>query len=534
MQVPSSCRRVVRRFGFLLSAGVLLAALPVLADSTSRLVPIVLDVFSGTAHFTTELELTNAEPNAVNATLTYTASLGSGSGSVPVTLAAGRQLDIPDALAYLRGKGLPIPSGSAGQQGGTLLVAFDNVSPLELVSATARTTTATGAPQPVGSAGLAYRGLTPTEQTYPGIPLIYGLRTNATDRSNVAVYNSSPSTPIDFKVTAFSGSGDGQSKVLREALTVGPLGWAQLSFGESGFSTGWVEVDAPCLGEAGCPGRAYGVINNNITNDGSYINPVSGDFTVGGNVDVPALVEAGAFRSELILSNSADHSQLFRLTYHESANAAGGSGIVTLTLGPAEQRIIPNAIQFLRDNGVPLAPAGSGSFVGSLYVECPDSDVREMYAGARTASQSTAPQGGQYGLFSPEMVINQACYTEDAYIFGLRADGTNRSNVAVFNFDDGDPTTDGPAVLYLQVYDGDAGGAPAGAPEVVTVNPFEWKQVNNILALKGVRNGWVKVFSPDGLPGHSWAAYGVINDGGGPGQRTGDGAYIEMEKRAHQ
>ncbi len=507
------------------------AAQPAVAASTTRLVPIVLDVFSGTAHFSTELSLTNAEPNGVNVTLRYTASLGSGSGTVPVFLASGRQLVIPDVLAYLRGNGLQIPAGSSGQQGGTLLVTFDGVSANEMVSATARTTTATGAPQPVGSAGLAYRGLNPSEQTYPGIPLIFGLRANATDRSNVAVYNSSTTTAIDFRITAFSGSGDGQSKVLRDALTVGPLGWAQVSFGESGFSNGWAEVVGPCLGPDGCPGRAYGVINDNVTNDGSYINPVSGDFS--STVNIPALVEAGAFRSELLLSNSANHPQVFRLNYYESVNPAGGSGVVTLTLGPAEQRIIPNAIQFLRVNGVRLAPAGSGSFVGSVYVEVPGSDIREIYAGARTASQSPAPQGGQYGLFSPEVVIAQAAFTEDGYIFGLRADENNRSNVAVFNFSDGSPTTDGPAVLSLQVYDGDAGGAPAGTPEVLTVGVSEWKQVNNILAIKGVRNGWVKIFNPAGLPGHSWAAYGVINDGGGPGQRTGDGAYIEMEKRAH-
>ena len=502
---------------------------PLVADTTSRLVPIVLDVFSGTAHFTTELSLTNAEPNTVNVTLRYTASLGTGSGTVSDTLARGRQLVIPDVLDYLRGKGLPIPAGSSGQQAGTLLVTFDGVSRRELISATARTTTATGAPQPVGSAGLAYRGLNPDEQIAAGIPRIFGLRANATDRSNVAVFNSSPSTPVDFNITAFSGSGDGHSKVLREALTVGPLGWAQVSFGDSGFSNGWVEVTAPCLGAAGCPGRAYGVINDNITNDGSYINPVSGDFTVGGFVNIPVIVEAGAFRTELLLSNSANHSQIFRLNYHESVNPAGGSGVVTVTLGAAEQRIIPDAIQFLRANGVPLAPAGSGSFVGSVYVEIPNSDVREAYAGARTASQS--PAGGQFGLFSPEMVSNQAAFGDDGYFFGLRADENNRSNVAVFNFSDGSPTTDGPSVLSLQVYDGDAGGTPAGSPEIVTVNVFEWKQVNNILALKGVRNGWVKINHPPDVFGHSWAAYGIINDGGGPGQRTGDGAYIEMEKR---
>jgi hypothetical protein len=516
--VPASSliHRLIRRRA-LLVLGVALSASPVRANSTTRLVPIVLDVFSGTAHFTTELSLTNAEQSGVNVTLRYTASLGSGSGTIPVFLSPGRQLVIPDVLAYLRGNGLPIPAGSSGQQGGTLLVTFDGVSPNEMISATARTTTATSAPQPVGSAGLAYRGLNPTEQTYPGIPLIFGLRNNATDRSNVAVFNSSTTTSVDVKMTAFSGAGDGQSKVIREALTLSPLGWAQVSFGgESGYSNGWMEVVGPCLGPDGCPVRAYGVINDNVTNDGSYINPVSGDFS--STVNIPALVEAGAFRSELLLSNSATHSQVFRLNYQESVNPAGGSGVVTLTLGPAEQRIIPDAIQFLRDNGVPLAPAGSGSFVGSVYVEVPGSDIREIYAGARTASQSPAPEGGQYGLFCPEVVIDQAAFSQDGYIFGLRADENNRSNVAVFNFNDGSPTTDGPAHLSLQVYDGDAGGAPAGTPEVLTVNPHEWKQINNILALKGVRNGWVRIFHPTGVPGHSWAAYGVIN---------------EMEKRPH-
>jgi hypothetical protein len=517
----------------------MLSALPVLADSTTRLVPIVLDVFSGTAHFTTELSLTNAEPNAVSVALRYTASLGSGSGTVPVSLAAGRQFVIPDVLAYLRANGLAIPSGSSGQQGGTLLVTFDGVSPRELISATARTTPATGAPQPVGSAGLAYRGLNPNEQLAAGIPLIFGLRANATDRSNVAVFNSSTTTSVDVKMTAFSGAGDGQSKVIREALTLSPLGWAQVSFGgESGYSNGWMEIVGPCLGPDGCPVRAYGVINDNVTNDGSYINPVSGDFTVGGFVNIPVIVEAGAFRSELLLSNSANHSQVFRLNYQESINPAGGKGVVTVTLGPAEQRIIPDAIQFLRTNGIALAPTGSGSFVGSLYVEIPNSDIRETYAGARTASQSPASSGGQFGLFTPELVENQEAIGDSGYIFGLRADENNRSNVAVFNFANdplhpvGQSPTDGPSELSLQVYDGDAGGTPAGTPEIVTVNPFEWKQVNNILALKGVRNGWVRIqLVQDTSSNHAWGAYGVINDGGGPGQRTGDGAYIEMEKR---
>jgi len=42
--------------------------------------------------------------------------------------------------------------------------------------------------------------------------------------------------------------------------------------------------------------------------------------------------------------------------------------------------------------------------------------------------------------------------------------------------------------------------------------------------LLGVKNGWVKINRTSGLG--AWGAYGVVNDGSAPGQRTGDGAYI--------
>jgi hypothetical protein len=48
------------------------------------------------------------------------------------------------------------------------------------------------------------------------------------------------------------------------------------------------------------------------------------------------------------------------------------------------------------------------------------------------------------------------------------------------------------------------------------------------LATVGVRSGWVKITRSSGTS--PWVAYGVINDGGHPGERTGDGAYVPMVK----
>ena len=59
-----------------------------------------------------------------------------------------------------------------------------------------------------------------------------------------------------------------------------------------------------------------------------------------------------------------------------------------------------------------------------------------------------------------------------------------------------------------------------------TLAPGGWFQFTNLLAAAGVQNGWVLVRRIAGTA--PWIAYGVINDGGAPGERTGDGAYVPM------
>jgi photosystem II stability/assembly factor-like uncharacterized protein len=487
-----------------------------LSPRAERLVPIALDVDTGRAHFTTELTLTNRGTTLAGATLAYTGSIGTGAGSTRVLLTPGQQLVISDTIAYLRQNGVTI---GAGNSGGTLLVSFDNLSASDAAAVLARTTTATSAPQPVGAAGLAYAGIDPT-QASTGRLSVYGLRSNASDRSNLAVYSASADS-VTVRVTAFP-SGGGAPFVAADALTLPPYGWYQFSsiLDTAGFANGWVRVErTSATGVFG----AYGVVNDNGTSDGSFLLPTRDD-GVPPYLNVPVLVETSAFLSELVLTNASPQAATFTVTYKESLSPGGGAGgSFAFAMPPNSQLIQPNAIEWLRSKGVPIGPRGAASYGGSLHVDVSGAAGSETFAGARTASLS--PATGQFGLFTPTVYGGSEATTQ-AWLYGLRQDADNRSNVAVINT--GASVAAGSVTLSLQAYDGDAGGIAAGSVDSVTLAPGEWRQFSGFLANKGVKNGWVKVTRTTG--GAPWIAYGVVNDGGGPGQRTGDGAYVPMVK----
>ena len=491
-----------------------------LRPRVQRLVPIVLDVYGiAPTHFTTELNLVNRGTTNASVTMQYTASIGSGSGTATETVRAGQQLVIPDAIAYLIGKGVPIPPPSpASSQGGTLLVTFEGLSEEGVAGVTARTATDTTAPEPAGRAGLAYSAIDPATGT-TGILAVFGLRSDAADRSNFAVFNTS-AEPVSVRVTAYSGAGEGSPKVVGD-LTLPPWGWQQLNevlqIGSPAFTNGWVVAQRT---SATGSFSGYGVVNDRRTGDGSYLLAIQ-EPTPLLYVNVPVLVETGAFESELVLTNANGAAVQLDLVYKESLSPAlGAGGTVTLSLAAGEQRIIPGAINFLRSRGAAIGPRGGGSYVGSLHVV--GEVIFGIYAGARTASPSSS--GGQYGLFTGGAFAGTEARSQ-AFIYGLRADDNNRTNVAVIHT--GASTGAGPITLELTAYDGDAAGVAKGTKEVVVLQPGQWYQSNSFLANRGVRNGWVGVRRTAGT-GY-FLAYGVVNDGGAPGQRTGDGAYVPME-----
>jgi hypothetical protein len=141
-----------------------------------------------------------------------------------------------------------------------------------------------------------------------------------------------------------------------------------------------------------------------------------------------------------------------------------------------------------------------------------------VFAGARTSSLSSA--GGEYGVFYPAVSSNQT-FSDSAFVLGLKADANDRSNVAAINT--GDPGS-GSITLEFQVLDGSNGGSVAGLPLSVTLNPGDWVQPPGFFAAANLPNGYVRIRRTAGTA--PWYAYGVINDGGSPGQRTGDGSYV--------
>ena len=487
-----------------------------IASNTRRLVPVVLDVDTGATHYSTDMSITNRGTSDAQLTMTYTPSLGSGGGSFTVLLRARTQLDIPDVIAYLRQNGVPVATG--GQQAGTLLLSFSNVSDPDAVGAVARTAAATVAPQPVGRAGLAYAAIDP-DAPASGTLRVYALRESGTDRSNVAVFNTS-SQPVTVEVKAVSGDGSGATAIVAAAETLPAWGWKQYNriLNTAGMSNGWVEVRRT---SAAGSFSAYGVMNDNGTNDGSFVSPTA---VLPGPLfgNVPVLVETGAFLSELILTNGSTKPGDFVLTYVEALGTVSpGNHSTVITLPAKTQQIIPNAIDWLRNQGIAVGAAGSAD-AGALNVFVSSgAAVGEIFAGARTASPSTA--GGQFGLFTPA-VLAGAEAAASAFLYGLHADTNNRSNVAGVNTGYG--AAAGSITLLFEVFDG-AGGGVRGS-QSLTLAPGQWGQIGGLLPAAGVASGWVKVSRTSGTA--PWLAYGVVNDGGLAGQRTGDGAYVPMAR----
>ncbi len=489
--------------------------------SSSRLLPVLLDTEGvGGARYGTELTLANRGTKDATVKLTYTAAetlQAAGSGTVETSLGAGLQAVIPDAIAWLRGKGLAIPSG--GSQGGTLRVGFEGLSSPDVSFAGARTTTPSG----TGRAGLSYPAV-PVGDCFTGSAWVFGLRENAADRSNLALVNASPTDFVTLQVTVFRGDAAGLVR-LPELHVLGPGQWKQIGRilgAPLDWQNGYVQVES-VSGTA--PFFAYGVFNDNATNDGSYVPPVSGDF-VASAVTLPVLVESALYSSELVLTNLADAPAVATLTYVESFTPeAGAGGTVTQTLGPGEQWIVPDAIEHLRTKGAAIGPRGSAAFAGALSVRFESGGAASRgFAGARTASP--APEGGQYGVFYPATPGADTATTE-AWVYALQQNGSVRSNLAVVNVGNGRT----PASFRYEIFDGTTGRL-AGTSDLFTVGPGGWVQyeVGRVMAQWGVASGYARVVRVSG--GDSFIAYGVVNDGAtNVSGATNDGSFVAFSNR---
>ena len=515
-------------------------------DTMTQFVPVVLDSRGkNNSHFTSELALTNRSSESAMLNFTYTAEQGGGSGTATDMLGPHQQLIASNAIDYLRGLDVPIPATGSEhdhehdhddghEEGhdddhrvGTLRV---HVSGSSDVSAVVRTTTPTAVPE--GRAGLAYLGVPENEGFHDEAVYLCGLRESPLDRSNVAVQNMGAAGSITLRITAFSGNPTDPSGQVAWEDTLGPGAFHQVNNVLMGAGKadptfgGYVKVERV---EGMAPYYAYGVINDNANSDGSFVFPVSAGSLEGAmGQTLPAMVEINQFTTELTLTNfSAERkSVMFSATHERIETPDNTAGFGPVPMLPGQQLIIPHALAYARQNLGLNVPMG---LVVPLIASPMAGDLSGVVIGARVVAPADPEDmtKGQYGVFYTAVPQGMG-FTGDAWVDGLQQNEENRSNLALINTGEMD---DQDIVFEIDIYDGETATLSKTvtmAEEDKLVVPAKgFKQINQVLKhAPGTTQGYIRIRKTMGTSANPYLAYGVVNDGGAPGERTGDGAYI--------
>ena len=464
------------------------------------------------AFFTSELTLTNRGSEEATLHYTYTARAGGRIGTATDSLAPGQQRIQPDAIDYLSGLGIPIPD--SGNRIGTLRV---EVSGSSQVSLTTRTTTAV----PDGRAGLAYPSIA-EEEGFQEAVYLCGLRQNTQDRSNVAFQHmgAADDGPVTLRTTIYSGEADDTSSLVVGEVELQPGGFHQYSglLGRLGTpAQGYVKVER-VEGEA--PFYAYGVINDNFNSDGSFVFPLTASSLVGTRGQtLPVIIETGNFQSELTVTNFSATDRVVNFSFvAEAVDRGDDTATFSLRLKAGEQLILPDIVELMRQNELAGIGPANRAFVGALFATPAEGDLSGIVIGARTGSPDG--RGGQYSLFYNGVPYGAAS-VESAWIYGLQQNAENRSNLALVNTGEID---DSSITLEITIYDGSGESEPR--TRSVTLGARRWTQENGILGR--ISQGYVQVRKTSG--NNPFITYGVINDGGRPGERSGDGAYLPAQE----
>ena len=484
--------------------------------SSRSFVPVILSAEGRRgSFFTSELILTNRGNREARLDFAYRAHAGGGNGRASDTLRGGEQRIERDAFDYLRRLGVPVRG--SGNRIGTLAV--EAVS-TDRVGVLVRTTTAV----PEGRAGLAYPGIAAQAGFHETVYLC-GLRQNSQDRSNVALQHmgTAKDGPITLRTAVFSGDLPALAAKALEDVTLEPGGFHQFTGVLGRIRNGCAYV---YRSDGDAPFYAYGVINDQANSDGSFVFPVP-ETSLAGILrhTLPVIVETGGFTSELTVTNISGQTKTLQFNFVADGLATPDrTARFSLTLENQEQRIIPDVIDTeMRRKGVAGIPRARGGLAGALFATAERGDMSGIVIGARTGSSDG--RGGQYGVFY-NAVPDGAAFTESAWVDGLQQDSENRANLALVNTGEIDSS---PSVFELEIYDGDTGRRV----RTVTTEPLparRWRQINGILAnhARGTTQGYVRIRKTSG--NNPFLAYGVVNDGGAPGQRSGDGAYVPARK----
>ena len=486
-------------------------------------VPVILKSGGRNRSFyTSEMTLTNRWSEQARLKYTYTAHAGGGSGTASEVLGPGQQRIVPDAIAYLKKLGMPIPD--SGNRLGTLRLEVAGVADVGVV---VRTTT----PVPNGIVGLAYPGVAPGEGFY-GYETVHllGLRRNSQDRSNVALQHMGMSEyPVTLRTTVYSADPGDDRHTVMDDVTLEPGEFHQFNdiLATAGYQNGYITVRGVGPRET-LDSRfyAYGVINDNFNSDGSFVLPTKVPHhprnpDVRTEESATVIVETGSFNSELTVTNLSSHDRARTLNFRfvaDEIQAADKTAEFTLTLEGGDQRIVSNIVDEMRLQGAVGIGPRNRSYVGTLFIK-PDYEDHNIITSVRTGSSDG--RGGQYGVSYYAIKLGSA-FRDSAWIYGLQQNAENRSNLALINTGAVDESD---IVFEIDIYDG-LTGTLVKTVSGVRVAARRWHQIGRILAkhAPGTTQAYVHIRTVSGK--NSFLAYAIINDGAAPGQRSGDGAYL--------
>ena len=478
----------------------------------SLFIPVILSSAGrNQSFFTSELTLTNRGEEEVELNYTYTSrdEPDKRSGEASDVLPAGSQKIKTEALDYLRDLGIPIPE--TGNQLGTLRV---EVPPGSDVEAVVRTTTLV----PDGRAGLAYLGVA-EEEGFTEPVYLCGLRQNQQDRSNVAFQNmgTAEEGAITLRATVHSGEARDATARMLDDVELEPGGFHQYSGLLGSVENGYVKVERV---EGTAPFYAYGVVNDQANSDGSFVFPVTAGSLEGkAGQTLPVIVETSEFRSELTVTNFSEEPRRLEFEFvSEQIKGEDKRVSFSMELDAGEQQIVPELVEGLRREEMAKLGTSRGFYLGPLFVTAKDGDMSGIVIGARTGSRGG---GGQYGVFYNAVPFGEA-FGKEAWVDGLQQNEENRSNLALVNTGEVDESE---SVFHLEIHNGETGMLE----ETVVTKPIPargWHQIDGILlrANPETRQGYIRIEKVSGE--NPFLAYGVVNDGGAPGQRSGDGAYL--------
>jgi hypothetical protein len=516
LNVAASAGGVIRRVAMAVTVG----GAPVPALGTGVQIPAVVDVpgVAG-AHFTSDLVAVNRSPVDATLLLRFVPAAGSPGAGGPVvglSLPAGRQFYTPDATAFLAASGYDF---SGGGPKGSLFVTFSGVFSPGDVFAGSRTSTPVST-DPAGGATGTFTAGTADGRAATNEVWVYGLREDAAYRSNLALAHASVSTdaaPIGLEVQVFDGK-TGKTAGAPLSKSLAPGEFAQINrilTRVSGAPAGGYARIRRVMGQDGF--LAYGIVNDGGsggggTSDGSLLVAGGSEGLIPVVVDIPGIVP---FQSELVLANPSAKVAHATLTFTPAPVwGSGTGGVVPVDLAPGEQRIVPNAIAYLRDAGLlfPQGPQGQG---GTLL-------VTGAVAQARTFTRNPdRVVGGTFGTAYPALDAASRAHSE-AFVYGLRQDGRSRSNLAI-----ADARIGGGAMDYVvEVFDTATGASAPAATFSRTLRGGEWTQIDSILQKAGIAAGYARVRTAAGPS--DFVTYGVVNDGAAPGNGTSDGSYLPM------